>query len=44
MASLDIGDGAFDLLFETYKEQRTLWGKGEYLTREGEIIDMSRLE
>ena len=44
MASLDIGDGAFDLLFDTYKEQQILWGKGEYLTREGEIADMSRLE
>jgi 5'-3' exoribonuclease 1 len=44
MASLDIGDGAFDLLFNTYKEQRNSWGPGEYLTKEGEIADMNRLE
>jgi 5'-3' exonuclease len=41
---LDIGDGAFDLLFDTYKEQRPTWGDGEYLTRAGEIKDPARLE
>ena len=44
MPSLDIGDGAFDLLFTTYKEQRPTWGEGAYLTNAGEIIDASRLE
>ena len=44
MPSLDIGDGAFDLLFSTYKAQRPTWGEGEYLTKAGEIVDASRLE
>jgi len=44
MPSLDIGDGAFDLLFGTYKAQRPTWGEGEYLTKAGEIVDASRLE
>jgi 5'-3' exoribonuclease 1 len=42
--SLDIGDGAFDLLFETYKSQRAKWGAGNYLTHAGEIPDPSKLE
>jgi 5'-3' exonuclease len=42
--SLDIGDGAFDLLFETYKSQRARWGQGNYLTHAGEIPDPARLE
>lgn len=44
MPSLDIGDGAFDLLFSTYKEQRVGWGQGQYLTYLGEISDAERLE
>ena len=42
--SLDIGDGAFDLLFETYKSERAKWGPGNYLTYAGEIPDPKRLE
>jgi 5'-3' exoribonuclease 1 len=44
LPSLDIGDGAFDLLFNTYKEQRVSWGQGQYLTYLGEISDPKRLE
>ncbi|KAL7553084.1 hypothetical protein ACHAWF_016346 [Thalassiosira exigua] len=44
MPSLDIGDGAFTLLFDTYKEQRARWGHGQYLTDSGEISDAARLE
>jgi 5'-3' exoribonuclease 1 len=44
MPSLDIGDGAFDLLFDLYREQRTGWGKGSYLTHSGDICDPHRLE
>ncbi len=44
MPTLDIGDGAFDLLFTTYKEQRPTWGEGEYLTNAGNISDPARLE
>lgn len=44
MPTLDISDGAFDLLFNTYKEQRVTWGPGEYLTHEGNISDAGRLE
>ena len=44
MPSLDIGDGAFDLLFNTYKEQRNGWGKGGYLTYAGNIVSAKRLE
>lgn len=44
MPTLDIGDGAFDLLFGIYKEQRHDWGKGNYLTERGEISDAARLQ
>ena len=44
MPSLDIGDGAFDLLFKTYKEQRVGWGKNEYLQYAGNIVSPDRLE
>ena len=44
MPTLDIGDGAFTLLFDTYKEQRAQWGQGEYLTNAGEIPNAARLE
>ena len=44
MPTLDISLGAFDLLFNTYKEQRPTWGEGEYLTKAGEIKDPARLE
>jgi len=44
MPSLDIGDGAFTLLFDTYKEHRARWGTGQYLTDSGEIPDAARLE
>jgi 5'-3' exonuclease len=41
---LDIGEGAFDLLFQVYKEQRPSWGTGQYLTETGNISDPARLE
>lgn len=44
MPTLDIGDGAFELLFGIYKDQRHGWGQGNYLTERGEISDASRLE
>jgi 5'-3' exoribonuclease 1 len=44
LPSLDIGDGAFDLLFNTYREQRPTWGKGHYLTYLGDVCDPARLE
>jgi 5'-3' exoribonuclease 1 len=44
MPTLDIGDGAFDLLFNIYKDQRPGWGVGQYLTNRGEISDPARLE
>jgi 5'-3' exoribonuclease 1 len=44
MPTLDIGDGAFDLLFGIYKDQRHTWGQGNYLTESGEISDPTRLE
>ncbi len=42
--TLDIGEGAFDLLFQVYKEQRQGWGQGNYLTKSGDISDPTRLE
>ena len=42
--TLDIGDGAFDLLFDIYREQRPTWGPGEYLTQSGRIPNPARLE
>lgn len=44
MPTLDIGDGAFDLLFGIYKAQRPSWGEGKYLTQSGQIMDPHRLE
>ena len=45
MPSLDIGDGAFDLLFTLYTQQRTIWpADNPYLTKDGEICDPHRLE
>merc|ERR1740136_288991 len=44
MPSLEIGDGAFDLLFETYRQHRQTWGTGEYMTQCGEVTDPARLE
>lgn len=44
MPSLDIGDGAFDLLFDTYKAQRKKWGQNEYLQYAGNIVSPERLE
>ena len=44
MPTLDIGDGAFDLLFNLYKNQRGAWGEGQYLTEAGNISDAARLE
>jgi 5'-3' exonuclease len=44
LPALDIGDGAFDLLFSVYKEQRAGWGEGNYLTESGDISDPHRLE
>jgi 5'-3' exoribonuclease 1 len=42
--TLDISEGAFDLLFGVYKEQRRGWGAGNYLTETGDISDPARLE
>lgn len=42
--SLDIREGAMDLLFNIYKEQRNTWGQNQYLTERGEIMDPTRLE
>ena len=42
--TLDIGEGAFDLLFKVYKEQRPAWGQGNYLTECGNISNPARLE
>ena len=42
--TLDIGEGAFDLLFRVYREQRPGWGAGQYLTESGDISDPARLE
>jgi 5'-3' exoribonuclease 1 len=44
LITLDIGEGAFDLLFKEYKEQRAGWGEGNYLTESGNICDPMRLE
>lgn len=44
MPTLDIGDGAFDLLFDIYREQRQSWGANQYLTESGKICDPNRLE
>jgi 5'-3' exoribonuclease 1 len=44
LTTLDIGEGAFDLLFDVYKEQRSSWGEGNYLTESGNITDPARLE
>ena len=45
MPSLDIGDGAFDLLFTLYTLQRATWPTDNpYLTKDGEICDPNRLE
>jgi 5'-3' exoribonuclease 1 len=44
LTTLDIGEGAFDLLFKTYKEQRPGWGEGNYMTQSGDICDPQRLE
>jgi len=44
MPTLDIGDGAFDLLFDIYREQRKTWGPGHYLTETGKISCPARLE
>jgi 5'-3' exoribonuclease 1 len=44
MPTLDIGDGAFDLLFDLYREQRDTWPVGQYLTFCGDISDPIRLE
>ena len=41
-------DGAFDLLFNVYKQQRTYWNggptTGPYLVEHGSIPDAGRLE
>eukprot|EP00339_Tiarina_fusa_P025244 CAMPEP_0117002688 /NCGR_PEP_ID=MMETSP0472-20121206/4269_1 /TAXON_ID=693140 ORGANISM="Tiarina fusus, Strain LIS" /NCGR_SAMPLE_ID=MMETSP0472 /ASSEMBLY_ACC=CAM_ASM_000603 /LENGTH=1553 /DNA_ID=CAMNT_0004703109 /DNA_START=124 /DNA_END=4787 /DNA_ORIENTATION=+ len=44
LITLDIGEGAFDLLFRIYQEHRPVWGEGNYLTESGEISDPARLE
>jgi 5'-3' exonuclease len=42
--ALDIGDGAFELIFAAYKAERHKWGEGVYLTHMGEICDPQHLE
>jgi 5'-3' exoribonuclease 2 len=42
--TLDIGAGAFDLLFQVYRDHRQGWGDGNYLTESGDISDPARLE
>ncbi|KAL7557528.1 hypothetical protein ACA910_019310 [Epithemia clementina (nom. ined.)] len=44
LPTLDIGDGAFDMLFSLYKQQRINWGRGNYLTDRGTISDPVRLQ
>ena len=44
MPTLDIGDGAFDLLFGVYKDHRRHWESDQYLTDRGDIMDPARLE
>lgn len=50
LPTLDIGDGAFDLLFGVYKQQRLAWLDGSpttggpYLVENGTIPDAARLE
>mmetsp|Transcript_27864 Transcript_27864/g.31298 ORF Transcript_27864/g.31298 Transcript_27864/m.31298 type:complete len:1593 (+) Transcript_27864:158-4936(+) len=44
LSTLDIGEGAFDLLFQIYMEQRPSWGEGQYLTESGNITNSLRLE
>ena len=55
LPSLDIGEGAFDRLFDLYKELLVAWNKaasggadgvdaGCYVTDRGEIADAARLE
>jgi len=49
LPALDIGDGAFDLLFRTYTEERQSWGTVDndtnpYLVYKGEVCSLSRLE
>lgn len=44
LTTLDIGEGAFDLLFQVYKEHRSTWGEGNYLTFSGDVSDPARLE
>lgn len=52
MPALDIGDGAFDILFHTYRKHRKTWWdntaadtKGDpYLTEGGKIVSGERLE
>lgn len=44
LTTLDIGEGAFDLLFKVYLEHRPGWGQGNYLTESGDISDPARLE
>ena len=43
LTTLDIGEGAFDFLFQIYKKQRSSW-QGQYLTESGNITDPMRLE
>jgi 5'-3' exonuclease/20S proteasome alpha/beta subunit len=48
MPALDIADEAFDLLFYTYREERSKWlkvkGEKPYLTDAGNIVSGKRLE
>ena len=44
LPSLDIGEKAFDRLFEAYRALLPTWGPGQYLTDAGDIPDAARLE
>jgi 5'-3' exonuclease/20S proteasome alpha/beta subunit len=47
MPAIDIGDGAFDLIFVIYKKHRKMWrygSKNPYLTDSGKIVCGKRLE
>ena len=44
LPSLDIGEHAFDRLFDLYKRMLPTWGEGGYLTDGGEIADPDRLQ
>jgi 5'-3' exoribonuclease 1 len=44
LPSIDISEGAFDLLFRIYREQAAGWGPDGYLLHQGTIASGARLE